>query len=90
VSWKSQDGAALEGVLRKAPGYVPGQKRPLLVLVHGGPTGTSRPSVVGGNYVYPAEPFLAKGALILDKPKAVRAALEQNLSWFAEHVLDVK
>jgi len=66
VSWKSQDGTAIEGVLRKPPGYVPGQKRPLLVLVHGGPTGTSRPSVVGGNYVYPVELFLAKGALILD------------------------
>ena len=26
----------------------------------------------------------------LNKPKAVRAALEQNLEWFSEHVLDVK
>jgi dipeptidyl aminopeptidase/acylaminoacyl peptidase len=34
--------------------------------VHGGPTGTSRPTLVGGTYVYPVEPFLAKGALILD------------------------
>jgi dipeptidyl aminopeptidase/acylaminoacyl peptidase len=66
VSWKSQDGSVIEGVLRKPPGYAPGQKRPLLVLVHGGPTGTSRPSLVGGNYVYPVELFLAKGALILD------------------------
>jgi dipeptidyl aminopeptidase/acylaminoacyl peptidase len=66
VSWRSQDGTPIEGVLRKPAGYTPGQKRPLLVLVHGGPTGTSRPTLVGGTYVYPVEPFLAKGALILD------------------------
>jgi dipeptidyl aminopeptidase/acylaminoacyl peptidase len=66
VSWKSKDGTPIEGVLRKPAGYAPGQKRPLLVLVHGGPTGTSRPTLVGGTYVYPVEPFLAKGALILD------------------------
>ena len=66
VSWKSRDGAVVEGVLRKPPGWAPGQKRPLLVLVHGGPTGTSRPSLVGGTYVYPVESFLGKGALVLD------------------------
>jgi dipeptidyl aminopeptidase/acylaminoacyl peptidase len=66
VSWKSQDGTPIEGVLRKPKGFAPGAKRPLLVIVHGGPTGTSRQSLVGGNYVYPVEPFLAKGALILD------------------------
>jgi dipeptidyl aminopeptidase/acylaminoacyl peptidase len=65
VSWKSKDGTPIEGVLRKPAGWTPG-RRPLLVLVHGGPTGTSRPSLVGGTYVYPVEPFLAKGALILD------------------------
>ena len=26
----------------------------------------------------------------LNKPKAVRAALEQNLAWFSEYVLDAK
>jgi dipeptidyl aminopeptidase/acylaminoacyl peptidase len=65
VSWKSQDGTPIEGVLRKPAGWKPGRS-PLLVLVHGGPTGTSRPTLVGGTYVYPVEPFLAKGALILD------------------------
>jgi dipeptidyl aminopeptidase/acylaminoacyl peptidase len=66
VTWKSRDGLPVEGVLRKPKDYAPGTKRPLLVIVHGGPTGTSRPSLVGGTYVYPVEPFLAKGALILD------------------------
>ncbi len=66
VSWRSQDGTVIEGVLRKPAGWTPGQKRPLLVIVHGGPTGTSRPSLVGGTYVYPVELFLAKGAIVLD------------------------
>jgi dipeptidyl aminopeptidase/acylaminoacyl peptidase len=66
VSWKSRDGALIEGVLRKPAGWTPGQRRPLLVLVHGGPTGVSRPTLVGGGYVYPVEQFLARGALVLD------------------------
>jgi dipeptidyl aminopeptidase/acylaminoacyl peptidase len=66
VSWKSRDGTVIEGVQRKPAGWKPGEQRPLLVLVHGGPTGTSRPSLVGGSYVYPVEQFLAKGALVLD------------------------
>jgi dipeptidyl aminopeptidase/acylaminoacyl peptidase len=66
VSWKSRDGVVIEGVLRKPAGWKPGERRPLLVIVHGGPTGTSLPSLVGGTYVYPVEPFLAKGALVLD------------------------
>src|SRR4029079_15102488 len=44
VSWKSQDGAAIEGVLQKPVGFVTGTKYPLLVVIHGGPTGTSRPN----------------------------------------------
>jgi len=66
VSWKSRDGTPIEGVLRKPAAWKAGERRPLLVIVHGGPTGTSRPSLVGGNYTYPVEPFLAKGAIILD------------------------
>jgi len=66
VPWKSRDGTRIEGVLRKPAGWSAGTKRPLLVIVHGGPTGTAQPSLVGGNYVYPVEPFLAKGALVLD------------------------
>jgi dipeptidyl aminopeptidase/acylaminoacyl peptidase len=67
VTWKSRDGTPIEGVLRKPAGWKPGgPRRPLLVIVHGGPTGTSRPSLVGGTYVYPTEIFLARGALVLE------------------------
>ena len=66
VSWKSTDGATIEGVLRKPAGYRAGSTAPLLVIIHGGPTGVSRPSLFGATYVYPMEAWLAKGALILE------------------------
>lgn len=66
VTWKSVDGATIEGALRKPAGWTPGKPAPLLVLIHGGPTGISRPTYFGGTYVYPVEAWLAKGALVLE------------------------
>ncbi len=66
VSWKSSDGALIEGVLRKPAGWKPGTPAPLVVIIHGGPTGVSRPSLFGATYVYPMEAWLAKGAMILE------------------------
>src|SRR5262249_6666550 len=42
VSWKSQDGTTIEGVLVKPQPFDPGKKHPLLVVIHGGPTGVDR------------------------------------------------
>ncbi len=39
ITWKSSDGWSVEGILLKPVGYTPGQRVPLLVDVHGGPTG---------------------------------------------------
>lgn len=39
VTWKSSDGWNVEGILLKPVGYQPGPRVPLLVDVHGGPTG---------------------------------------------------
>ena len=64
VSWKSEDGAEIEGVLYKPAGYDPSRRYPLLVQIHGGPTGTSRPALAP-SYVYPVLQWLAKGAVVL-------------------------
>ena len=64
VRWESQDGAEIEGVLMKPPGYDPDRAYPLMVVIHGGPTGTSRPQLVGG-YVYPILEWLKKGAVVM-------------------------
>jgi len=65
VSWKSQDGTTIEGVLRKPAGFDPAKKYPLLVMIHGGPTGVSEPTLSPGDTYYPVQIFLSKGALVL-------------------------
>ncbi|HYB97097.1 MAG TPA: S9 family peptidase [Vicinamibacterales bacterium] len=39
VTWKSADGAEIEGVLLKPVGYQSGKRYPTLVVAHGGPAG---------------------------------------------------
>jgi len=64
ISWKSKDGATIEGILHKPMDYDPNKQYPLLVMIHGGPTGIDRPTPVPG-YVYPVLQWLDKGALVL-------------------------
>lgn len=64
IQWKSTDGTPIEGVLIKPAGFDPSKRYPLLVVIHGGPTGIDTPIVRGDRY-YPIEMFAAKGALIL-------------------------
>lgn len=64
IRWASKDGAEIEGILMKPVDYNPSRKYPLLVVIHGGPTGISLPSPVM-SYVYPITQWLAKGALVL-------------------------
>jgi len=66
IKWKSQDGAEIEGVLHKPADFVQGRRYPLLVVIHGGPTGVSRPAPYGSATAYPIDAFLAKGALVLE------------------------
>jgi dipeptidyl aminopeptidase/acylaminoacyl peptidase len=65
ISWKSKDGATVEGILRKPASYDASKKYPLLVVIHGGPTGISQPTLAAGDMYYPVQIFLAKGALVL-------------------------
>jgi dipeptidyl aminopeptidase/acylaminoacyl peptidase len=67
VRWTSQDGTVVEGVLHKPADFQSGRRYPLLVAIHGGPTGVSRP-LPYTNYVgyYPMDLWLARGALVLE------------------------
>jgi dipeptidyl aminopeptidase/acylaminoacyl peptidase len=64
ISWKSADGTTIEGVVYKPANFDPKKKYPLLVVIHGGPTGVDQPIVNADRY-YPTERFVAKGALVL-------------------------
>jgi len=66
MKWKSQDGAEIEGVLHKPAGFQAGRRYPLLIVIHGGPTGVSRPVPYGSAGYYPIDAYLAKGALVLE------------------------
>ncbi|OVE79090.1 peptidase S9 family protein, partial [bacterium I07] len=64
VTWESKDGTMIEGVMHKPYNFDPNNKYPLLVIIHGGPTGIDFPIPVEG-YVYPMSQWLNKGAVIL-------------------------
>ncbi len=66
ISWKSQDGATIEGVLIKPANFDPAKKYPLLCIIHGGPTGIDRPVLLTPDArYYPSDIWAARGALIL-------------------------
>ena len=65
VSWKSQDGSAIEGVLHKPADFDASRKYPLLVVVHGGPTGTSR-AIPYTSTIYPIDVWVPRGVLVLE------------------------
>ena len=64
VQWKSGDGATVEGILVKPADFDPNKKYPLLVVIHGGPTGVDVPAIAADR-TYPVERFVARGALVL-------------------------
>ena len=64
IQWKSTDGTEIEGILIKPADYDSSRKYPLLVVIHGGPTGVDT-AVPSADRYYPIERFAAKGALIL-------------------------
>jgi dipeptidyl aminopeptidase/acylaminoacyl peptidase len=66
ISWKSQDGTTIEGVLIKPANFDAFRKYPLLCIIHGGPTGIDRPLLLTpDSRYYPADIWAARGALIL-------------------------
>src|SRR5216684_2727856 len=64
ISWTSADGTKIEGILYTPSDFDAKRRYPLLVVIHGGPTGVDQP-VVGADRYYPIERFVAKGALVL-------------------------
>jgi dipeptidyl aminopeptidase/acylaminoacyl peptidase len=64
LRWKS-DGRDIEGLLTYPVGYRAGQRVPLLVVVHGGPTGVFTQSFIGTASPYPIAAFASRGYAVL-------------------------
>ncbi len=65
ISWKSEDGLQIEGVLSIPDDFDSNKKYPLLVIVHGGPISTSYPMILD-SYLYPLENFVEEGFIVLE------------------------
>src|SRR3989442_3289789 len=66
ISWKSQDGTTIEGILIKPANFDATKKYPLLCIIHGGPTGIDRPLLFTPDSPYYSSNILAaRRALVL-------------------------
>jgi dipeptidyl aminopeptidase/acylaminoacyl peptidase len=65
VSWKAPDGKAIEGLLTYPVGYAAGARVPLVVMVHGGPTGVFVRSYTGAPSPYSVAGFATHGFAVL-------------------------
>ena len=65
VRWKSKDGLEIEAVLRLPFGYAPGARVPVLVSLHGGPTGAALESFPVPR-TYPTQLFLQEGFAVFE------------------------
>ena len=65
LRWKAADGLEIEGLLTYPAGYEKGRKVPLLVIVHGGPTGVFTQSFIGMPGPYPISAFAERGYSVL-------------------------
>ena len=65
LRWRAADGLEIEGLLTYPVGYEKGRRVPLLVIVHGGPTGVFTQSFVGMPNPYPITAFAERGYSVL-------------------------
>lgn len=65
VSWRSFDGKQIEGLLTYPSSYRGGSRVPLLVGLHGGPTGVATQNYVGLTEIYNVAAFSAAGFAVL-------------------------
>jgi dipeptidyl aminopeptidase/acylaminoacyl peptidase len=63
--WKSTDGMEIEGLLTLPPGFEQGKRVPLLLVIHGGPTGVFTQTYTGGPALYPIAIFADRGYAVL-------------------------
>ena len=65
MTWEAPDGMTIEGPLIYPLDYEEGKQYPVILHVHGGPTGVFGESYVASAHVYPLQKFAAEGYFIL-------------------------
>ena len=65
IHWTGAQGKEIEGLLTFSVSYRPGNRVPLMLVIHGGPAGVFAESYPGNASVYPIGVFAAKGYAIL-------------------------
>jgi dipeptidyl aminopeptidase/acylaminoacyl peptidase len=65
ITWSSTDGQQVEGILTYPARYQRGTRVPLLLIVHGGPTGVFVNSFTGTANQYPVALFASQGYAVL-------------------------
>ncbi len=65
IKWKSKDGREIEGLLTYPNNYTAGSRVPLILNIHGGPTGVFQQNFIGGRGAYPLATFASRGFAIL-------------------------
>ena len=65
IKWKSTESMEVEGLLTYPANYESGKRVPLLLVVHGGPTGVFGQSFIGNRGAYPVAAFAARGYAVL-------------------------
>ena len=61
MRWRAPDGVEVEGLLTYPANYQRGERVPLIVLIHGGPTGVFTESFVGSPGLYPIAAWASQG-----------------------------
>src|SRR5271165_1049573 len=65
IQWKAKDGKEVEGLLTLPVGYQSGKKYPLILNIHGGPSGAFGETFIGAAGLYPIATFAARGYVVL-------------------------
>ncbi|MBY0433600.1 MAG: S9 family peptidase [Cyclobacteriaceae bacterium] len=65
IKWKSKDGKEIEGLLTYPVNYKAGRKYPLIMNIHGGPTGVFTQNFTAAGSVYPIQAFAQQGYAVL-------------------------
>jgi dipeptidyl aminopeptidase/acylaminoacyl peptidase len=65
LRWKGADGLEIEGLLTYPADFAKGKRVPLILNVHGGPSGVFTEGFTAGAAIYPIAAFAAKGIAVL-------------------------